>query len=90
MTVYELALRHMQANGMAEPDAVAALEYFGGAEGRNIPWGDVVPFIPRRWLERIDAAAVGWIHSHRLAVGGEELNGDATPEAWNGLPTRSP
>jgi hypothetical protein len=73
MTIFELALDHMQECGMSEADAVAAVEQFGAAGGRDIEWGAIAPRLSVAQLKRIDDAAVGWLHAHRLAL-------DAAPE----------
>jgi hypothetical protein len=74
--VFELALNHLQSNGMSEPDALQVLEQFGGGSGKDIPWADIQPYLDKRQVERLDRAAVGWLTVHRLTD-----HSDDPPEA---------
>jgi hypothetical protein len=65
VTIYDLASEHLQDHGRSETEAAQILLEFGMLQGRDIPWGDEVPSIPRSWVERIDAYAAslsstGW------------------------------
>lgn len=78
-TVFELAASRLTQNGMHEADALIALESFGGAAGKDIPWADIAPRLERQYEERIDAMAVGYITRTQLCVTGNRATSAAAP-----------
>jgi hypothetical protein len=69
LTIYDLASKHIEECGASPEDAEAILLEFGATSGRDIGWADIVPSIPRSWLERIDDYALGWTMRHKRMVG---------------------
>lgn len=69
----ELALRHVQKNGVTPEDAIKILDSFARGPGRDIPWENITPFLPSPLAERIDRAAVNWMMAHRATDNPEDL-----------------
>jgi hypothetical protein len=68
MTIYDLAIAHVEANGMSPEDADRMITKFGAGEGRDIGWADIAPRLSPVQVERIDRAAVGWLMANRQAI----------------------
>lgn len=79
MTVYELALDHMQSSGMTEGEAEAALIAFSSGDGRNVPWENSAPYLPPGLLLRIDA--VGTARMTRSSLAGASADDGFPPRA---------
>jgi hypothetical protein len=72
VTILELAFHHCVQNGMPEVEAWPFFDRFAHGAGRDIGWDDIAPRLSPALVKRIDDAAVGWIHAHRLC-------GEASP-----------
>ena len=65
-TLRELALRHMQQNGMTQAEATAALDEFSQGAGRDVNWRKGDTSMGGGLMRRVDIAAVNWCVAHRL------------------------
>ena len=66
-TLRDLALRHMQQNGMTSAEATAALDAFAVSLGRDVDWKATASLYPSL-IRRIDKAAVNWLMVPREGV----------------------
>jgi hypothetical protein len=91
MTIYDLATAHIQDRGATPEEAEAILLEYGATSGSDIGWADIVPYIPPKWLKRIDDYAMGWTMRHKRIVGAVDAINHATSEqiaqAMESLPT---